>query len=58
MPKKQPSRDKNNLHFIVEKQMELLPFLLEAMPNRSRNSVKSILTRGQVTVDDHIETKH
>lgn len=58
LPKKQPSRDKNNLHFTVEKQMELLPFLLEAMPNRSRNSVKSILTRGQVTVDDHIETKH
>ncbi|MFC2949540.1 RluA family pseudouridine synthase [Virgibacillus sediminis] len=48
----------NTLQYTVREKTELLPFLLEAMPNRSRNSVKSILTRGQVTVDDHIETKH
>ncbi|MFA1822655.1 RluA family pseudouridine synthase [Virgibacillus oceani] len=48
----------NTIQYNVKKQMELLPFLLEVMSNRSRNSVKSILTRGQVTVDDHIETKH
>ncbi|SET38600.1 tRNA pseudouridine32 synthase / 23S rRNA pseudouridine746 synthase/23S rRNA pseudouridine1911/1915/1917 synthase [Oceanobacillus limi] len=49
---------KNSLVYTVEEETELLPFLLKVMPNRSRNSVKSILTRGQVTVDDHLETKH
>lgn len=39
----------------VKEADELLPFLLKVMSNRSRNSVKSILGRGQVTVDDHIE---
>lgn len=51
-------RKENSLVYTVKEKTELLPFLLEAMSNRSRNSVKSILTRGQVTVDDHIETKH
>lgn len=46
------------LQFTVREPEELLPFLLKHMSNRSRNSVKSILTRGQVKVDDHIETKH
>ncbi|CDO04402.1 Ribosomal large subunit pseudouridine synthase A [Oceanobacillus picturae] len=57
MPKNQKAQA-NTLIFRVKEKSELLSFLLEAMPNRSRNSVKSILTRGQVTVDDHIETKH
>ncbi|MUK88388.1 RluA family pseudouridine synthase [Ornithinibacillus sp. L9] len=48
----------NSLTYTVKEHTELLPFLLEVMHNRSRNSVKSILTRGQITVDDHIETKH
>lgn len=38
-------------------EMELLPFLLEALSHRSRNSVKSILARGQVKVDDYIVTQ-
>lgn len=46
------------LNFKVEEATELLPFLLQKMESRSRNSVKSILTRGQVKIDDHIETKH
>ncbi|WP_047981841.1 RluA family pseudouridine synthase [Ornithinibacillus contaminans] len=46
------------LNFKVEEAGELLPFLLQKLENRSRNSVKSILTRGQVKIDDHIETKH
>ena len=61
MSKKRYSSNKrkaNSLIFTVKEQTELLPFLLKTMSNRSRNSVKSILTRGQVTVDDHIETKH
>ena len=47
-----------SLQFKVEEASELLPFLIKVMSNRSRNSVKSILARGQVTVDDHIETKY
>lgn len=47
-----------SLNFTVKESTTLLPFLLEVMPNRGRNSVKSILRRGQVSVDDHIETKY
>ncbi|WP_231514991.1 RluA family pseudouridine synthase [Oceanobacillus salinisoli] len=50
-------KDKS-LVFQVEEETELLKFLLKVMSSRSRNSVKSILTRGQVSVDDHMETKH
>ncbi|MEN2768193.1 RluA family pseudouridine synthase [Ornithinibacillus xuwenensis] len=56
--KKATPNRKGTLNFKVEDNKELLPFLLEKMSSRSRNSVKSILTRGQVKVDDHIETKH
>ncbi|MFS0752525.1 RluA family pseudouridine synthase [Oceanobacillus sp. 1P07AA] len=61
MKKRKPPRSRKepaSLTYEVEEQQELLPFLLKVMDNRSRNSVKSILTRGQVSVDDHIETKH
>src|SRR5699024_684291 len=44
--------------YAVEEPAELLPFLLQIMPNRSRNSVKSILTRGQVSVDGKVYTQH
>src|SRR5690606_21360394 len=56
--RKQEQQRNGTMNFEVKKQVELLPFLLEQMSNRSRNSVKSILTRGQVKVDDHIVTKH
>lgn len=61
MTKRYASKNKQQskaLQFKVEEEMELLPFLLKVMSNRSRNSVKSILARGQVTIDDHIETKY
>ncbi|GAB3042854.1 RluA family pseudouridine synthase [Virgibacillus ainsalahensis] len=61
MAKKQGNtrnKQANSLIYTVKEETKLLPFLLRAMSQRSRNSVKSILTRGQVTVDDHIETKH
>ena len=38
--------------------MELLPFLLKEMTKSSRNSVKSILTRGQVTIDGQMVKQH
>lgn len=44
-------------HKVVE-EGELLAFLLEVMPTTSRNSVKSILKRGQVTVNGKATTQH
>lgn len=51
-------KDAKQVIIEVKEPEELLTFLLKAMSNRSRNSVKSILARGQVTVDDHIETQY
>lgn len=42
----------------IKETTELLPFLLETLKGNSRNSVKSILTRGQVTVDGKKITQH
>ncbi|MFO8068555.1 MAG: RluA family pseudouridine synthase [Alkalibacterium sp.] len=42
----------------VEEETTLLPFLLTIITNKSRNSVKSVLTRGQVSVDGEEVTKH
>lgn len=36
----------------------LLPFLVEAVKDKSRNSVKSLLTHGQVQVDGKTVTRH
>jgi RluA family pseudouridine synthase len=51
-------KEAKSLNYEVKEPAELLAFLLKVMSNRSRNSVKSILARGQVTIDDHIETKY
>src|SRR5690625_7276458 len=37
--------------------MTLLPFLLKALSHRYRNSIKSIVARVQVTVDEYIVTQ-
>lgn len=50
-------KDAKNIIIEVKEPDELLSFLLKVMSNRSRNSVKSILARGQVTIDDHIEKR-
>lgn len=47
----------DQLVYEMKEEMELLLFLREAMSHRSRNSVKSILARGQVKVDDYIVTQ-
>lgn len=54
---KTPESTEDVLVFEIKEEMELLPFLLEAFAHRSRNSVKSILARGQVTIDDYIVTQ-
>lgn len=42
----------------VETETTLLPFLLEAVKDKSRNTVKGFLTRGQVLVDGKGVTRH
>lgn len=63
MKNKRPNATNKNKTFreteyIVKEDIELLPFLLQILNNQSRNSVKSILTRGQVSVDGKVITKH
>lgn len=42
----------------VEQEAELLPYLLEKIKHKSRNNIKSILARGQVSVGGKTTTKH
>ncbi|MFD1416570.1 RluA family pseudouridine synthase [Oceanobacillus jeddahense] len=61
MKNKKRPRSKKTAPFLtyeVTEAQELFPFLREVLANRSRNSVKSILTRGQVSVNDRIQTQH
>lgn len=41
--------------FTVAQETELLLFLLEKLSGQGRNSIKSLLARGQVSVDDRVE---
>lgn len=41
--------------FTVNEETELLVFLLEKLSGQGRNSTKSLLARGQVSVDDRVE---
>lgn len=47
----------DKLNFMIKSDIQLLSFLLEVLAHRSRNSIKSILARGQVKVDDSIVTQ-
>lgn len=42
----------------VEEEGQVLPFLLNAVRDKSRNTVKGLLTRGQVQVDGKTVTRH
>ncbi|MBP1157380.1 MULTISPECIES: RluA family pseudouridine synthase [unclassified Paenibacillus] len=44
--------------YTVKEPMELLPFLLHHLSNLGRNSVKSVLARGQVSVNDQVVTAY
>jgi len=41
--------------FMVTEETELLVFLLEKLAGQGRNSIKSMLARGQISVDDRVE---
>src|SRR5699024_12313243 len=53
-----PQTDNSELTFEMIGEMELLPFLLEALQSKGRNSVKSILSRGQVSINNIVSTQH
>lgn len=51
-------RPKPDRTFLVVRPGPLLPFLLEEIGDKSRNSVKHLLSRGQVLVDGQVATRH
>ncbi|GAA0367977.1 RluA family pseudouridine synthase [Alkalibacterium iburiense] len=53
-----PIKNKQTSIYTIQEATTLLPFMLETLNNKSRNSVKSILTRGQVSVDGKTITQH
>src|SRR5690625_936547 len=55
--KKIMNRSSDKLEYMIQSEVQLLAFLLEVLSHRSRNSVKSMLGRGQVKVDDYIVTQ-
>lgn len=44
-------KDKKNLTFIVKEDNELMKFLIESLPKKNRNNIKSLLKNKQVLVD-------
>lgn len=55
--KKIMNQSSDILEYRIQSEIQLLKFLLEIFSHRSRNSVKSMLGRGQVKVDDYIVTQ-
>lgn len=49
---------KHNTSFKVDKDSELMKFLMEKMPENSRNSIKSLLTKRKIMVDDKIVSQY
>lgn len=49
---------KHNTSFKVDKDSELMKFLMEKMPENSRNSIKSLLTQRKIMVDDKIVSQY
>lgn len=61
MSKKQQGSNKShspNKTYSVDEPAELLSFLLLHITNQGRNSIKSLLAHGQVTVNGKVETKY
>lgn len=56
MKRKAKSRELDG-QWRVESPSQLLAFLFEKMPNKSRNTVKGILSRGQVTINGNVSTQ-
>lgn len=52
------SKQNQGQYLVVQEDTTLLPFLLSEMKGKSRNSIKSTLTRGQVFIDNEAITQH
>lgn len=52
-----PNTDRTK-QYTVKEPAELLPFLLENIKDRGRNSIKSLLARGQITVNGKVVTAY
>ena len=57
-PSKPVKPSKPALTYPVAEPTELLVFLLAKLAGQGRNSVKSLLAHGQISVDDRVETKY
>ena len=49
---------KHNTSFKVDKDNELMKFLIEKMPQNSRNSIKSLLTQRRILVDGKVVSQY
>lgn len=49
---------KQNTSFKVDKDNELMKFLMEKMPQNSRNSIKSLLTQRKIMVDGNVVSQY
>lgn len=52
------SNKNKTMRYTVEEESELLTFLLQKLSNKGRNTVKAMLTRGQVLIDNKKTTKY
>lgn len=55
--KKRARSSERDAEWVVDESTELLKFLYEMMPTRSRNAVKGILSRGQVAINGEASTQ-
>lgn len=58
MSKVNPKRQDRKARLMVSEPAELMKFLMEQMPEKGRNNIKSILTHRQVLVDDEVVTQY
>ncbi|MDD3051730.1 MAG: RluA family pseudouridine synthase [Candidatus Cloacimonetes bacterium] len=54
-----PLKKKEQISFVkTDKTMQLMDFLLESFPEKKRSKIKSLLTHGQVLIDNKIVTQY
>lgn len=58
-PEQQPQRrgQRADIPFTVSAPTELMAFLLEKMPHKNRNNIKSLLRNKQILIDGHVYTQ-
>lgn len=56
MKKNYNKTQKNEFKFLIEKEMELMPYLIEKFPSKSRDNIKSLLRNKLVLVNGKTQT--